>query len=614
MDKLLLILWAMLPALLSAQTYEELIATPDLTQRPELSAPPPAQEASAQPAPEIIRAVTIEQPVYVEQVVEITNYITNYSTNSPPPPPAVSLDSTTTVNISNTVIENIYTLQPLSPEIFTAVFLGRPIDVRIFIERGVYTPNTLYKDGNTLLHLAVYNKQGIDCAAYLIEKGALLNPKNNLGQTPLHVAVLRTNLAAVELLVNKGASLTEKDAAGQTAMWLANIMGQTDMLKVLAAAFQSRDGAIVSQEPPKIKRLPNVPSAFDLFSNRLNHLSVQPISTNVWHQALYRPGQKDIENLIRLGYNPRDTDSKGQNALHIAVFYDNTEAARFLLSMGVPVSAKDNFGDTPLHVAAGRSSPELIKILLDYGADVLNKNKSGWTPLFEACLLGNTPAVDFLLQKGGSPNTRTATGSTPLHEAARLGYTDIIIALLDKGAVLYAADKDGKTPLHLAASTGNIQASAQLISRGSPVNMDDKDGLTPLHMAVRNNQAGLVQYLMEVGKADMFIPDNKGRYPLETAYALGNDVLIAYLASQYTAAQAKTEPAPTPIVPSAPVESIKPATAPTVPPVQPAQEIQPDVVQAPVDPSPEADYTYEDDYPNEDAEAYPAYEEYPGYE
>ncbi|MGL5254488.1 MAG: ankyrin repeat domain-containing protein [Brevinema sp.] len=570
MKKVLGLIYVVLPIIIHSQTYEELIATPDLSIPPSQSRRqtptgllpddiPPIIDSSPSPQNSLsvprafpnqsfpidqsspINVVTIEQPVYVDQVIEITNYITNDAIGDISEPPILELSNQTTLNIQNTTIHNVYTTFPLSRDIFAAVYHGRLDDVRMFIERRIADVNSSYGDGSSLLHLAAYLPQNASILEYLINQGADINKQNRLQQTPLHIAVLRTNLVATELLLRANAIVGIQDSAGQTPLWLSSMLGQSDMLKILAAAYQGQNiGVLSSAVSSKVKGLPNVPSLFELYNGQHKASSGRPLTNTPWHEALFRPGSQGTIDLIQRGLNPKTPDSKGQNALHIAAFYDNIPAAQYLLSQGVSVNSKDNFGGTALHIAAGRASVNMLRLLIQYGAGVLEKNKNGWTPLFEATMLGNTPAVAFFLQQGISPNTRAASGRTPLHEAARqLNNPDIFIALLDSGAVPNAADKDGITPLHIAAQAGNLQAAAQLLNLGAPTDIENREGLTPLHIAVLNGNVGFVKYLVERGEANIATTDIKGRSPLESAYARGDDQMTAYLASQYATIQAK---------------------------------------------------------------------------
>ncbi|MBZ0106028.1 MAG: ankyrin repeat domain-containing protein [Sulfuricella denitrificans] len=76
--------------------------------------------------------------------------------------------------------------------------------------------NTRNELGSTPLHIAA----GISAAEMtrlLIEKGAVINVKDNRGATPLHIAAFSGKKANLDLLIARGADVHAKDNQGKTA-------------------------------------------------------------------------------------------------------------------------------------------------------------------------------------------------------------------------------------------------------------------------------------------------------------------------------------------------------------------------------------------------------------
>lgn len=70
--------------------------------------------------------------------------------------------------------------------------------------------------GSTPLHIAA-GISAPDIARLLIDKGAAVNAKDNSGATPLHIAAFSGRKANLELLIAKGADVHAKDNQGKTA-------------------------------------------------------------------------------------------------------------------------------------------------------------------------------------------------------------------------------------------------------------------------------------------------------------------------------------------------------------------------------------------------------------
>ncbi len=70
--------------------------------------------------------------------------------------------------------------------------------------------------GSTPLHIAAGNPTP-DIARLLLDNGADLNAKDNNGATPLHIAAFSGHKANVELLLARGANVHARDNSGKTA-------------------------------------------------------------------------------------------------------------------------------------------------------------------------------------------------------------------------------------------------------------------------------------------------------------------------------------------------------------------------------------------------------------
>ena len=86
--------------------------------------------------------------------------------------------------------------------------------------------------GRSPLHIAAFYGQ-IKASEFLIDKGADINAKDNVGMTPLHAAVLSGGRQEVELLIDKKADIAAKSASGQTVLHLSASTGQPKLSRYL---------------------------------------------------------------------------------------------------------------------------------------------------------------------------------------------------------------------------------------------------------------------------------------------------------------------------------------------------------------------------------------------
>ena len=179
---------------------------------------------------------------------------------------------------------------------------------------------------STLLHYAALSN-AYAAVEVLIQNGADINAKAQVGLTPLHYAAWSNAYAVAEVLIQNGADINAKDNNG--------------LIPLHAAAW-----------------------------------------SNVCEVA---------EVLIRNGADINAKDNIGFTPLHYAAQSNACEVAEVLLKNGADVNAKDavNVDRTPLHAAARSNACEVAEVLLKNGADVNAKDKSyilfgGKSPIHDA--------------------------------------------------------------------------------------------------------------------------------------------------------------------------------------------------------------------------------------
>lgn len=110
------------------------------------------------------------------------------------------------------------------------------------------------------------------------------------------------------------------------------------------------------------------------------------------------------------------TSSEGENALHLAVSWDDLEAAAELIRCGINLNQPGDLGHTPLHEACAKGSLDMVKLLVQSGADLFALTE-GHPPFTTARFGGHDHVCDYL-----SVEMKAATEQNPSpYLVARIG-------------------------------------------------------------------------------------------------------------------------------------------------------------------------------------------------
>jgi ankyrin repeat protein len=375
---------------------------------------------------------------------------------------------------------------------------------------------------NTILHKAAEWKLD-NVIAGIVQRGANVEAKNVLGETPLFVAVHINSASTVRSLVNAGASLNTRDPLGNTALHAA-------VRWDAQAAAEALIGAKIDI------------NAYNLYGNTPLHDSVK----------LGRFALQQL--LVQRGANPEVRDGEGNTALMVAVTMGNFRAADHLVRAGADANTRNNDGDTPLLLAVRSERSDLVKLLIDKGAQIHARNADGESPFTVALqtsprmvlsLLekgrdqtddeGRSPLDIALLEKKNQSEIEDITkwvGDRQLASVDRLGWTSLRYAcdlqnwtaakfLTDQGSNVFAVARDGKTPVDIAfaskSSAGSINRDAvRALFGGKSISAQDTSGNTALHYAAKLGNVELIQFLLELG-ASRNTKNTAGESPYDIA-------------------------------------------------------------------------------------------------
>ncbi|XP_032117503.1 nuclear factor NF-kappa-B p105 subunit isoform X3 [Sapajus apella] len=248
------------------------------------------------------------------------------------------------------------------------------------------------ENGDSVLHLAIIHLHSqlvrdlLEVTSGLISDD-IINMRNDLYQTPLHLAVITKQEDVVEDLLRAGADLSLLDRFGNSVLHLAAKEGND---KVLSILLKHKKAALLLDHP-------------------------NGDGLNAIHLAMMSNSLPCLLLLVAAGANVNAQEQKsGRTALHLAVEHDNISLAGCLLLEGdAHVDSTTYDGTTPLHIAAGRGSTRLAALLKAAGADPLVEN---FEPLYD---------LDDSWENAGE-DEGVVPGTTPLDMATSWQVFDIL--------------------------------------------------------------------------------------------------------------------------------------------------------------------------------------------
>ncbi|KAG8548493.1 hypothetical protein GDO81_025243, partial [Engystomops pustulosus] len=226
-------------------------------------------------------------------------------------------------------------------------------DVRKLLAVQRHLASVQDENGDNILHLAVIHLQSALVKMFLeITSGVLcediINVRNDLYQTPLHLAVITHQADIVQEILKAGGDPLMLDRNGNSALQLACKEGDAETLRTLL-------------KHPKTTEIIDHPNNEGL---------------NAVHEAVMANSMACLRLMISAKADVNAQEKKsGRSPLHLAVEQDNISLAGCLLLEGdACVDSTTYDGNTPLHIAAGRGSTKLTALLKAAGADSFIEN------------------------------------------------------------------------------------------------------------------------------------------------------------------------------------------------------------------------------------------------
>jgi ankyrin repeat protein len=292
-------------------------------------------------------------------------------------------------------------------------------------------------------------------AATLLANGGDPDAAQIRGSSALHAAARRGSLDLVEMLVRKGALVDPRDADGRTPLDLAESQGHDRVASLLRNNEEIPRDHSTSRQAYDVSGKPYVQPDLSSFS---------PVTTNGVVGSSHFNLEAVKEAVERHPELAGSVAATTERAVEACAHTGRKEIVDFLLSRGAPYS---------LPTAVGRNDVDRVKVLLD--EDPLRIHERGphdfallWYPIIGRCPV---ETMELLLERGAEVERQHHLGTTALHWAALSGNTDMAELLLDRGAAIDRVgrkfDAVGQTPLDLARSRGHRGMVSFLKGRGA---------------------------------------------------------------------------------------------------------------------------------------------------
>ena len=363
--------------------------------------------------------------------------------------------------------------------------------------------------------LAAVQAGDADLSRLLLQAHVYTGQRDAGGNSPLHIALDRGNLAIAWGLIENGADLSATNPAGVTPVSLAVFKGETAITDRLLNAKAPPEG----KTPDGDQVLPWAIRHGRLsFVQRLMHGGADPHQKDaagnpLLHVAI-ESGRRDLmAELLKLGADAAAVNGPGESSLVAALRKGWHDLAKPLVLAGADPNLRDKQGKVPLQGALDARDLPLAKLLVEVGARPLDGSWSA--ALWKAYGTSDLEVCRLLMALGVSPETPDPRGRRPAEAALADDRTDFLHLFLSYGA-------DGRQLFYEACRRGAGNQISLLMAHGGPPGPLPAPFVdTPLGVAIRNGDHRTASLLLEYG-ASPVAPVAEGQPPLQLAVALGH--------------------------------------------------------------------------------------------
>ncbi|KAK3083843.1 hypothetical protein FSP39_003973 [Pinctada imbricata] len=368
----------------------------------------------------------------------------------------------------------------------SALFVAYDVDIIKLLDKKGTNLNWTDEFGNTPFLKSV-QMANLEAMKYYLSKGADIMNVNSEGQTALHIGCnILPQEDIVDTLIKNGALINTKNKVGKTPLHLLSELSGNDMAQTTSVMkLLVKHGACTT--------------VYDLKGYCPIHYLVE----NLYRTCEIGDDKYSLQ-IVHIFGDPeilKLKTSTGKSIIHLASENDIPETVfQYFLCKGCDVNAADRQGRTPLHnCPCGIRPLDTGKLLLSSGGDLNKRDRLGNTPLHIAADKGHQSLTNLFIMNGARVCAANDNEQEAIHFAAARGSFDIVRLLLDAGARCNTQDKNGSTPLHFAAWGNHARVTEFLIERGADYDKKDSLDETPRHTGLYAGSHGALEILSKYG-------------------------------------------------------------------------------------------------------------------
>jgi len=392
------------------------------------------------------------------------------------------------------------------------------------------------KTGRSLIHI-LCELNRFELLEKLLSEGAMPNPRDLSGGTPMHSALRSKSSEAATVLLKYKANLTAVDNRNYSVLHGAADYGNYEVAKEALRAGAGIEDKICDFTPVQLACFgghlkvvvllcengaetksggPNGWTAGDLAFGKSPEI-VKYLSTQ---DAAFSKDYLIRKYELRDGW-PALGDKEimhlpGDHPAFLAVSEDSPDQLAELDRQMTELDITNKAGTPLLILAIGNHKFAAASYLVSYTRKINDADANGKNALMHALDAGNKDICRQLIKKNIKLDHLDSGGNSALYFAITRCDNDLVAELIEKGANIFAVNYFSRGMMHAAAESSNEVIFPTLIANGCDVNQEDIRGNTALHLAAKANNARIMKALLTNG-ADFAVRNLAGNLAVDLA-------------------------------------------------------------------------------------------------